>query len=97
MLVGEVRAADARERGLVDNKTGKKATTWIITYFVELRRDQGCNVAKITRLVPAECPDPATAPIGAVKGKCYAFEIESCERKHGFLVARMASVNAGLD
>jgi hypothetical protein len=90
MIVGEVRAADVREAGLVDTKTGLKSTVWLITYFVELMREGGFDVAKIIRRVPVESPDSSTAPIGAEKGKCYAFEIESCERKHGFLVARMS-------
>ena len=91
MLVGEVRAADVREAGLVDTKTGLRSTVWLITYFVELMRENGFDLAKITRRVPAESPDPAMAPIGAEKGKCYAFELESCEKKHGFLQARMSS------
>lgn len=96
ILVGEVRAADVREAGLVDTKTGLKSTVWLITYFVELMREKGFDVAKITRRVPVESPDPTTAPIGAEKGKCYAFEIESCERKHGFLLARMSPVMPAL-
>ena len=96
MIVGEVRAADVREAGLVDTKTGLKSTVWLITYFVELMRNTDFAVAKITRRVPAESPDPAAAPLNVEKGKCYAFEIESHEKKHGFLLARMGTVEPAL-
>jgi hypothetical protein len=96
MLVGEVRAADVREAGLVDKNTGLKSTVWLITYFVELMRDHDFKFAKITRRVPAESHDPAAAPVGAEKGKCYAFEIESCEKKHDFILARMSAAMPSL-
>ena len=60
MLVGEVRAADVRESGYVDHKTGLKMTGWVVTYFIELMRERGFEVAKITRRLPPETPDPAS-------------------------------------
>lgn len=96
VLVGEVRAADVRESGLVDTKTGLKSTVWLITYFVELMRHNEFKIAKITRRVPAESSDPASAPLGVEKGQCYAFEIESVEKKFGFLLARSAAVEPSL-
>lgn len=96
LLVGEVMAADVREVGLIDTKTGLRATAWLITYFVGLTRVHEFKVAKITRRLPVESPDPASAPTGVEKGKCYAFEIESAERKHGFLLARLAAVEPAL-
>lgn len=96
LIVGELRAADIREAGQVDTKTGLRATVWLITYFVELMREREFKVAKITRRVPPEVAHPETASVGAEKGKCYVFEIESAEVKHGFLLARMAPVEPAL-
>ena len=96
MIVGEVRAADVRESGYVDNKTGLKMTGWVVTYFIELMRERGFEVAKITRRLPPETPDSASAPVGVIKGRCYAFEIESVEKKHGFLLGRMGKLEPEL-
>jgi len=96
LLVGEVRAADVRESGLVDTKTGLKAAIWLITYFVELDRESHLKMAKILRRVPLDSTDPAGAPVGVEKGKFYVFEIESMEKKQGFLLARMSATAPAL-
>jgi hypothetical protein len=91
VMVGEVRAVTAKETGLVDTKTGLKATAVVITYFVELMRDS-FELVKITRWISEAGSDLAQVPLGAEKGKCYAFEVESVERKSGFLLARLGAV-----
>ena len=89
MLVGEVRSAEIKESGVVDRKSGLKAAVWLFTYFVELPRENAFLIAKITRRVPREVVDPSSCPPGAERGKCYAFEVECVEWKHGFVSARM--------
>ena len=79
MLVGEVRSAEIKESGVVDRKSGLKSAVWLFTYFVELPRENGFLVAKITRRVPREVADPLSCPPGAERGKCYAFEVECVE------------------
>ena len=91
VLVGELRAVNAREVGLVDTKTGLKSTAVLITYFVELMRD-GFEIVKITRRVVDPACDPSKVPLGVEKGKCYAFEIQSVEWKPGFLLGRLGAV-----
>ena len=91
VLVGEVRAVTAKEMGLVDTKTGLKATAVVITYFVELMRGS-FELVKITRWIGEPGCELAQVPLGAEKGKCYAFEVESVERKAGFLLARLGAV-----
>jgi hypothetical protein len=92
VLAGEVRAADVKEAGFVDRKTGLAATTLVITYFVELVRRGGFEMAKITRRVPSAVADPALLAAAVVRGRRYAFEVESVERKPGFVSARMGNV-----
>ena len=91
VLVGEVRAVTAKEQGLVDPKSGLKATAVVITYFVELMRES-FEMVKITRWIGEPGCDLAQVPLGAEKGKCYAFEIQSVEWKPGFLLARLGAV-----
>ncbi len=89
MIVGEVRSAEIKESGVVDKNSGLRVSVWPLVYFVELNRDHEFLVAKITRRVPRDVADPTVYPVGAERGKCYAFEVECVERKHGFLSARM--------
>ena len=90
VLVGELRAADVREAGFVDTKTGQAMKSLIITYFMERQGTRGYEIVRITRRAPDGVVDPAQVPITTTKGKTYVFEIESLERKPGSLVARMA-------
>jgi len=89
ILVGEVRAADVGETGFVDTKTGLSAKILRITYFVELPHNGAYEIAKIIRFAPRGVTDPAQVPVGVEKGRRYAFDLDSIERKHGFLHARM--------
>ena len=89
MLVGEVRSAEIKESGVVDKNSGLKVSVWLLVYFVELPRENGFLIAKITRRVPRDAADPLSYPAGAERGKCYAFEVECVEWKHGFVSARM--------
>ena len=91
MLVGELRAADVKESGQVDKKSGLAMTTWLINYFVEMPRSDGLRFAKITRRMPRDVQDPAVFPVGVEKGRCYAFEIDLLEWKNGILSARMGT------
>ena len=96
MLVGELRAADVKESGQVDKKSGLAVTTWMINYFVELPRGDGLRRAKITRRMPRDVQDPAAFPIGVEKGRCYAFELDLVEWKNGILSARMGTSEPAL-
>ena len=96
MLVGEVRAADVRQMGITDVKSGKASSFWVITYFVELIREADFVMAKIKRWIPATVENPASTPTGVDKGKCYAFEVTKTEPKNGFLEARLANVEPAL-
>lgn len=89
MIVGEVRSAEIKESGVVDKNSGLRVSVWLLVYFVELPRENEFLVAKITRRVPRDAADPTSYPVGAERGKCYAFEVECVERKHGFVSARM--------
>lgn len=89
MIVGEVRSAEIKESGVVDKNSGLRVSVWLLVYFVELPREHEFLVAKITRRVPRDVADPTAYPTGAERGKCYAFEVECVERKHGFVSARM--------
>jgi hypothetical protein len=77
-LVGEAPAVTANEVGRVDPKSGLKSMAVMITYFVELMRD-GFELVKITRWIGEPGCELAQVPLGAEKGKCYAFQIESVE------------------
>ena len=96
MLVGELRAADVKESGQLDKKSGLAMTTWMINYFVELPRGDVLRVAKITRRMPRDVQDPAVFPVGVEKGRCYAFEIDLLEWKNGILAARMGTAGPAL-
>jgi len=83
LISGEVRAADVREAGYVDKKTGLAASTLLITYFLERFSSWGYEIVKVTRRAPDGVADPASVPLLAQKGRTYAFEILSFERKPG--------------
>ena len=96
MLVGELRAADVKESGQVDKKSGLAMTTWLINYFVELPRGDGFRSAKITKRVPRDVNDPAQYATGVEKGRCYAFDVDLIEWKNGILSARMGTSEPAL-
>ena len=96
MLVGELRAADVKESGQVDKKSGLAMTTWLINYFVELPRADGLRFTKITKRMPRDVHEPAVFPVAVEKGRCYAFEIDLLEWKNGILSTRMGTAEPAL-
>ncbi|MEO7931542.1 MAG: hypothetical protein ABIT76_00140 [Chthoniobacterales bacterium] len=90
MMVGEVRAADVKESGYVDEKSGLKAKSLYITYFIERRSAFGFEVVRLTRGVRTPTVDPSQVPTHVEKGKVYAFELESLERKNGNVFGKLS-------
>jgi hypothetical protein len=63
----------------------------LITYFIERLGGHGYETVRITRPTPDGVVDASQVPITTMKGRIYAFEVESIERKPGSVVARMAN------
>lgn len=58
--------------------------------FVERSSSQGFEIAQVTKRVPEGTKDCNGEPLATLKGRIFAFEVESVERKPGILMVRMA-------
>lgn len=87
LVVGECRGAKPEVIEYVDKKTGQAAAFTSLKYLIEI--NGGTQAVQISQAIGDGKLDIASVKIPVVKGKVYAFELQSLLMKSGIMVAKM--------